>query len=121
MFLKGQNELMKYDLSESIQKEMDTNKISRRKSYFRNVHIFHIDTLTRNLLKHELVPKHEVIRDVESIQKIYEATNSNSQLLPVILRSDAIAKLIRLCPEDICKITRMSESCGSNVYYRICK
>jgi DNA-directed RNA polymerase subunit H (RpoH/RPB5) len=121
MFLKGQNELMKYDLSEAIQKEMKTNKISRKKSYFRNVHIFHIDTLTRNLLKHELVPKHEVIRDEESIQKIYEKTNSNSQLLPVILRTDAIGKLIRLCPEDICKITRMSESCGYNVYYRICK
>jgi DNA-directed RNA polymerase subunit H (RpoH/RPB5) len=121
MFLKGQNELFKYELSPSIQKEMKENKFNMETNYFRNVHIFHLDTLTRNLLKHSYVPIHEVIRDKETIQKIYDNTNSNSQLLPIILRTDAIAKLIRLCPENICKITRISENCGHNTYYRICK
>jgi DNA-directed RNA polymerase subunit H (RpoH/RPB5) len=121
MFLKGQDELLKYEISESIQNEMKKNKFMMDNAYFRNIHIFHIDVLTIDLLSHKLVPKHEVIRDKEEINKIYEETNSNEYLLPVIARTDPIAKLKRLCPGNICKITRNSETCGTNVYYRICK
>ena len=118
MYLKGQNELI---ISEDIKKEIKHSKINIDKTYFRNIQIFHIDTLVNNLLKHHLVPKHEVIRDRNKIQEIFNRTNSNSQLLPIILRSDPIAKLLRLSIGDICKITRMSQSCGENIYYRICK
>ena len=121
MFIKGQSELTKYGLSDNIKHEMKKNKFMMKQSYFRNVHIFHLDTLVHNLLKHKLQPTFEVIRDEEQINNIYEKTNSNPQLLPVILRTDPIAKLIRLCPEDICKITRVSKSSGHSVYYRICK
>jgi len=121
MYIKGQNELYNYELNPAIIKEMKDSQFIMDKSYFRNVHIFHIDSLVINLLNHKLVPKHEIIRNKEIIESIFESTNSNSQLLPVILRTDPIAKLIRLCPEDICKITRMSDKCGSNTYYRICK
>jgi DNA-directed RNA polymerase subunit H (RpoH/RPB5) len=121
MFLKGQDELRKYDISENIQKEMKSNKFEMNRSYFRNVHIFHVDVLTIDILSHRLVPTHEVIRDKEEIKTIYENTNSNEHLLPVISRTDPIAKLKRICPGNICKITRKSETCGTNVYYRICK
>lgn len=121
MFLKGQNELRKYDLNPDIVKEMKKNDFVMNKSYFRNVHIFHIDGLTLNLLKHDLVPNHEAIRDEETIQEIFKKTNSNAGLLPVILRTDPTAKLIRLAPGNICKITRFSEVCGETIYYRICK
>lgn len=121
MYLKGQNVLLNTGLSEQIQKEIESNKIIIDKSYFRNIHIFHIDTLVNNLLKHKYVPKHEVIRDKNEINKIYTLTNTNSYQLPIILRTDAIAKLIRLCPGDICKITRKSITAGNSVYYRICK
>lgn len=121
MYLKGQDELLKYDISEDIKKEMKTNKFEMDKPYFRNIHIFNIDCLTIDLLSHRLVPKHEVIRDKEQIKQIFKETNSNEYLLPVILRTDPIAKLKRLCPGNICKITRYSGTCGSNVYYRICK
>ncbi len=121
MYLKGQKELLMTEISEDIKKEIKKSKFNADISYFRNVHIFHIDTLVNNLLDHKLVPKHEVIRDRNKIQEIFNRTNSNSQLLPIILRSDPIAKLLRLSIGDICKITRMSQSCGENIYYRICK
>jgi DNA-directed RNA polymerase subunit H (RpoH/RPB5) len=121
MYLKGQDELMKYGISENIQKEMKENKFEMTNSYLRNIHIFHIDNLTIDLLSHRLVPNHEVIRDKEHIKQVFKETNSNEYLLPVILRTDPVAKLKRLCPGNICKITRYSGTCGSNVYYRICK
>ena len=48
-------------------------------------------------------------------------TNSSKDLLPVILRTDPMAKILRLCPGDICEITRNSERCGEYKYYRICE
>ena len=121
MYLKGQNELLSSKLSDTIQSEIKKSKLNIDQSYFRSVQIFHIDTIVNNLLKHKLVPSHEVIRDNKLIEKIYEQTNSSSQLLPIILRTDPIAKLLRLSPGNICKIHRISTVCGSNIYYRICK
>ena len=121
MYLKGQDELIKYGLSDSIKDEMKSNKFEMSEKYFRNIHIFHIDALTVDLLSHRLVPIHKVIRDSDEINKIFEKTNSNAQLLPVILRTDPMAKLIRLCPGNICEITRQSATSGFSTYYRICK
>jgi len=120
MYLKGQDEINN-QLSTNIKKEMKSNKFEMDETYFRNVHIFHIDTLTIDLLSHRLVPKHEVIRDKQTIDEIFKTTNSNSQLLPIILRTDPIAKLIRICPGNVCKITRHSQTSGYSIYYRICK
>jgi len=120
MYYKGQDELIKYGLSSTIKKEMKSNKFEMDVPYFRNVHIFNIKELTFNKLQHRLVPIHETIRNKEDIEEIYRLTNSNSQLLPVIPRTDPIAKLIRLCPGNLCKITRNSETCGTSIYYRIC-
>jgi len=121
MYLKGQDELLKYGLSSTLKEEMKSNKFKMDEPYFRNIHIFHIDGLTIDLLNHRLVPKHEVIRDKDEINNIFKMTNSNTQLLPVILRTDPIAKLKRICPGNICKITRHSDTCGYSIYYRICK
>ena len=54
-------------------------------------------------------------------QEILTKTNAELYQLPVILRTDPMAKLIRLCPGDICEITRTSEKCGKSMYYRVCK
>jgi len=121
MYLKGQDELMKYGLTTEIRSQMKSNKFKMDKSYFRNIHIFHVDTLAIDVLSHRLVPKHEVIRDKKEIDTVFKMTNSNPQLLPVILRADPIAKLLRICPGNICKITRTSKTSGNSTYYRICK
>jgi DNA-directed RNA polymerase subunit H (RpoH/RPB5) len=120
MYHKGLDELIG-GLNPVLEKEMKENNFEMSKYYFRNVHILFIDTLYRNLLKHELVPIHIPIRDKGEIKEILNDTNSRIHQLPVILRTDPMAKLIRLCPGNICKIIRKSEKSGESVYYRVCK
>lgn len=120
MYSTGLSEL-KSGLSEQIQKEMKDSKYLMELNYFRNVHIFSVDTLVRNLLNHSLVPKHTAIRDKKEIQTILKKTNALPHQLPIILRTDPMAKLIRLCPGNLCRIDRVSSKSGESVYYRICK
>ena len=120
MYHKGLDELSS-GLNPVLEQEMKENKFDMSKYYFRNVHIFFIDTLYRNLLNHDLVPIHIAIRDKEEIKIILNDTNSLIHQLPIILRTDPMAKLIRLCPGNICKIIRKSEKSGESVYYRVCK
>jgi len=108
-------------LNPDIEKEMKENNFEMSKYYFRNIHIFFIDTLYRNIMDHVLVPIHIPIRNKEEINQILNDTNSHIHQLPIILRTDPIAKLIRLCPGNICKIIRNSEKCGESIYYRVCK
>lgn len=112
---------LKSGINRELTKEMKTSNFEVGIQYFRNIHIFHIDTLIHNLLQHTLVPQHIPIRHKQEIQKILSETNAELYQLPVILRTDPIAKLVRLCPGDICKIIRTSEKCGESVYYRVCK
>ena len=67
------------------------------------------------------VPHHKCIRTQSEIEKIYENTNSSSAQLPKILRTDPMAKLLRMAPGDICEIERISDRCGEYKYYRICE
>jgi len=55
------------------------------------------------------VPKHVCIRNEEEIKKILKKVNATREQMPIILRTDPMAKLIRLCPGDICEIMRKSE------------
>jgi DNA-directed RNA polymerase subunit H (RpoH/RPB5) len=120
MYHKGLDEL-RSGINPVLEKEMKENKFEMSKYYFRNVHIFFIDTLYRNIMSHDLVPTHLPIRDKDEINKILNDTNSLIHQLPVILRTDPIAKIIRLYPGNICKIIRKSEKSGESIYYRVCK
>ena len=120
MYHKGLDELSS-GLSPEIVSEMKENDFEMSNYYFRNVHIFYIDTLYRNLLEHSLVPVHIPVRDKKEIKQILDETNSMIHQLPIILRTDPMAKLIRLCPGNICKIIRKSEKSGESIYYRVCK
>ena len=120
MYMKGQEKLSD-GISPSIKQEMDKHKLNIDNSYFRNATIFHLDTLIFNLMDNNYVPKHEAIRDKTIIADIYKQTNTDSSLLPVILKKDPIAKLRQLTPGEICKITRKSKKCGEYIYFRICK
>ena len=120
MYHKGLDEL-NGGLNPVLETEMKENNFEMNRYYFRNVHIFFIDTLYRNLLNHSLVPIHIPIRDKDEIKKILQETNSMIHQLPIILRTDPMAKLIRLCPGNICKIIRNSEKSGESIYYRVCK
>ena len=120
-----QNDLELTGLNSEIMNDFKSKDIKLGKEYnlkhFKNIQIIDINSLTNNLLEHNLVPKHEVIRNKEEINKILEDCNANISQLPIILKNDIISKLIRLSPGDLCKITRNNEKSGINYFYRVCK
>ena len=120
-----QNDLELSGLNSDIMNEFKSKDIKLGNEYnlkhFKNIQILDIDSLTNNLLEHNLVPKHEVIRNKTDINKILEDCNANISQLPIILKNDIISKLIRLSPGDLCKITRNNNKCGINYFYRVCR
>lgn len=116
-----QNEYEDVPMSEEIIKEMQSSKFSLEKKHFRNVRIFDVNLFTNNILKHSLVPKHNVIRSVKGVQEILTKCNCTVHQLPILLKNDNIAKILRVTPGDICSIERNSRKSGTYQFYRICK
>lgn len=122
LYKLGQEELKINGLSETIQKENESlGDLKYNQEHFRNIHIYHLDSLSIDITKHVNVPEHIAIRDKQTIDETLEKCNCRIDQLPIILRTDAMAKRIRLAPGDICKITRITPSAGDVVYYRVCK
>ena len=96
------------------------------KGYFVVVH--NINRLQRNIMKHKLVPQHNIVSDRKdddesetTVDKIIAKYNLKSKSqLPEISRFDPIALLICLRPGQICEITRKSPTSITSLYYRIC-
>lgn len=83
--------------------------------------VFNISRLQFNILKHMLVPKHEVLNEEES-KKFREKYKiiSNSKI-PDINRFSPVAQAIGIRPGEICKITRDSRTAINTEFYRICR
>ena len=101
--------------------DMEHLDTTLEQKHFRNIYIFDIKSLMFNILKHEFIPEHEVIRDKDEISKIFEDNNCDENKLPIILSNDPVAKLKLCVPGDIVKITRTNKTAGKYIYYRICK
>ena len=117
-----------YSLSSQFHKyiynpEKETKDLMNRynQNIFRQCVLLSLDVFQVNLLKHDLVPKHETIYDKKDIKKLCSNYNMTEKQMPVIHRHDIIAKIIRLCVGDVCKITRYSQTSGESVYYRMCR
>ena len=80
--------------------------------------VHNIVRLQRNILKHTLVPDHEIVHDVEALKQKYNLKTVNQ--LPEISRFDPVALLIELRPGQVCKIERNSITSVDSVYYRVC-
>ena len=122
LYVLGQEELLRNGLSENILNEnnsLNENKYSN--VHFRNIHVYHLDSLAIDITSHSKVPNHEIIRNQPEIDNILEQCNARINQLPIILRKDAMAKRLRMAPGDICKITRKTKSAGEIYYYRVCK
>jgi len=102
----------------------ENEKLDERHTYsqrhFRNIHVFHIDTLTIDITRHVRVPQQECIRDQKTIDEVLKSCNASLRQLPVIKRTDPQAKCMRMAPGDICKITRKTSS-GYSISYRVCQ
>lgn len=76
--------------------------------------------LKYNPSKHELVPQHEKMKEAE-VKELLEKYNIRGKAhLPVILKTDVMAKWLGLRPGDVVRITRYNDTSGLYYYYRCC-
>ena len=85
------------------------------------VQVFWLDKLVINITKHELVPQHRIlsIKEKEKLLEKFDITNYTQ--LPLILKTDPIAKFYGMKRGDVCEIKRPSETSGVYINYRYCQ
>ncbi|MBC7081072.1 MAG: DNA-directed RNA polymerase subunit H [Thermoplasmatales archaeon] len=71
-----------------------------------------------DILKHVLVPQHEILRE-EEVKKLIKTYNISKENLPRILVDDPVVKAIGAKEGDVIKITRNSPTAGKSVVYRL--
>ncbi len=120
-----QTDLESHGLTKEIDEDLKKHNINLGENislkHFKNIHCLDINSVTNNLLKHSLMPEHTVIRNKLEINDILLKCNCNLNQLPIILKTDVMAKLNRMSVGDIIKIKRKSIKCGESIFYRICK
>lgn len=98
-----------------------TNNMKSLQNLDIKMEIHLVKRLLFNITQHSLVPKHEVIRDKADVDALVSQYNlKNKYQLPIILKSDPIARYYGLKPGDVVRITRVSESAGKYTAYRCC-
>lgn len=112
----------KYDMHILVLNEQPTqNHVKALHEIGLPLEIHLMKRLMFNITKHQLVPKHEVIRSKKVIDELVEKYKlKNKYQFPIILKSDPIAMYYGLKPGELVKITRTSESAGQYVMYRCC-
>lgn len=70
-----------------------------------------------DVMKHELVPRHEVLSDEEA-RGILEKYGVTPDQLPKIFTSDAVARAVRAKPGQIIRIRRKSPTAGESIAFR---
>jgi DNA-directed RNA polymerase subunit H (RpoH/RPB5) len=82
--------------------------------------VFYTKELMYNPLKHSLVPPHEKLSESEGkeIMEIYMIKQKIQ--MPIIAKTEVIARWLGLKQGDIVKITRFNETSGTYYYYRCC-
>ena len=70
------------------------------------------------ILKHSLVPKHEIMSDT-AVEKLLKQYNIARDQMPRIRADDSVAKAIGAKKGQVLKITRDSITAGKAVTYRV--
>lgn len=104
--------------SEDSIEEFFRNIYNTRKIF---VQYFHLDTLTFNVTKHSMVPKHEILSKEETDELIKSLYITDIKKLPKINASDPISKYYGIQVGEVFRITRPSETSGISYYYRLCQ
>jgi len=82
--------------------------------------MFNINRLLYNILNHSLVPPHRILTDEETTNMMKRYNIKTLKQLPEISRFDPVAMVVGLRPNQVCEITRKSETAIYTKYYRIC-
>ena len=85
------------------------------------VQIFWIDTLLTNITKHVLVPSMRILNEEEKTVIFNKANISTYTQLPLILKTDPVAKFYGLIRGDLVEIIRPSPTGGVYKNYRYCQ
>lgn len=84
---------------------------------------FDIRELQFNISKHNLVPLHRLIplKNEKEIKEIMDRLNIKSKSqMPIIQKSDPMARFMNARTGDIVEITRYSPTSGMHLFYRVC-
>ncbi|PKK85876.1 MAG: DNA-directed RNA polymerase subunit H [Thermoplasmata archaeon HGW-Thermoplasmata-1] len=71
-----------------------------------------------NVLKHNVVPYHEVLSDADA-GKVLEVYGIKPDQLPKILDTDPVARAIGAKPGQVIRVIRQSRTAGEAVAYRL--
>jgi len=77
-----------------------------------------VSGLAAEIMRHELVPKHEIL-DKSEVEKLLAKLGVPAVKLPKILESDPAVKAIGAKQGQVLKITRKSPTAGQALYYRL--
>lgn len=81
---------------------------------------FQLNELQFNPTKHQLVPPHRKLNNDETTEIMNKYLIKNKLQMPIILRTDVIAKWLGLKQGEVVEITRYNENSGKSYYYRCC-
>lgn len=85
----------------------------------KNIEVFWYKMLTYNVTKHEYVPKHRLLNHLEKIEIKKKLNLNNFNELPIILKSDPVAKYYNYLSNEICEITKNKINVGIITSYRL--
>lgn len=104
-----------------VKEKVSQNNLKQIAALDIDYQIFLLKELQFDISKHELVPKHEFISDPEEVKKIMEQFSLKTKhQLPIILKTDPMARWLNLKTGDIVRISRPSQTSGHYVTYRCC-
>lgn len=81
---------------------------------------FQINELQFNPTKHQLVPPHRKLTPDETTEIMNKYLIKSKLQMPLILKTDKIAKWLGLKQGEIVEIIRYNENSGKSYYYRCC-
>jgi DNA-directed RNA polymerase subunit H (RpoH/RPB5) len=84
------------------------------------VNVISMKRLQYNILDHDLVPPHTVLKKEEALAIRLKYNIMNDKQMPDISRFSPVSQLIGIRPGDICKILRPSKTAIETEFYRIC-
>jgi len=81
---------------------------------------FQLNELQFNPTKHQLVPPHRKLSSEETNEIMTKYLIKSKLQMPIILKTDVIAKWHGLKQGDVVEIIRYNENSGKSYYYRCC-
>lgn len=121
MYISGKEHIKSLELPENLATYLSDESNQYSYEHIRNIHIYHLDELSVDILSNSLVPTHRCIRDTKTINDVLTKNNCSLSQLPQIMRTDPVSKRFRIASGDIFEIERITQTGGVRMYYRVCR